>query len=561
MAAVAADSVIIDIVANTGEAQNNVVQLTNSIERNMARAANGTRNLGRQISDIGVGLASGQSPFLIIAQQAPQVADALADTEGKAASAARFFAGPWGAALLAAASIVGVFVSHLGEAGDALNMAKTGSDGLSDAQGVLGRMFDLTSGKLEHQNDLLRLNARLVASNLRAEAAKQGAASSAVFGETASTPVLSRLAAFFSRTGGNPFTRENQLSQRSGQIRSIVEGVQSGKLTSEAAFQQADKLDFRNLAVTKVQLEQAIIDAASATLKTKVADAIDKSLDNNSLDPTLRNDPTVRRARQARARKAPDETIRPIDVPLTNQVDAFGRQFDREGSAGFADVLKELQQLQKGRLNDAEQLMPDKAPRDQLSGYLDSIHDLNGALRDVAADGLKSLTDGITDAIMHAHSLGDAFKGVAKQIIADLVRIAVERAIVAPLAGALFGGGTGGSAGVLTSLLGRASGGSVTGGQMYRVNEGSGRSEAFVPQGSGKIIPLGQMDAAMGRGSTTVVHQHFNLDARYGITTPELLSYVNDTANKAGAQAGAASFRASQAATPGRMQRAQTLGT
>ena len=93
----------------------------NDIERGTGRAANATRNLGRQVADIGVGLSGGQSPFLILAQQAPQVADALADTGGKAARVAAFFAGPWGAALLAAGSFLGVLVGKSLEAGDSID--------------------------------------------------------------------------------------------------------------------------------------------------------------------------------------------------------------------------------------------------------------------------------------------------------------------------------------------------------------------------------------------------------------------------------------------------------
>jgi hypothetical protein len=96
---------------------------------------------------------------------------------------------------------------------------------------------------------------------------------------------------------------------------------------------------------------------------------------------------------------------------------------------------------------------------------------------------------------------------------------------------------------------------------MYRVNEGAspGRVEGFVPQGSGKVIPLGRMDAAMRGGGQTVVYQSFNLDARYGITTPELIRYVNTTAAEAGKQGGAASFRASQAAAPSTLKQFNTL--
>lgn len=86
-----------------------------------------------------------------------------------------------------------------------------------------------------------------------------------------------------------------------------------------------------------------------------------------------------------------------------------------------------------------------------LEQYLDSLPksaaELNEAYQQVAADGLQSLNDGIVDAIMNAKNLGDVFKNVANQIIADLLRIAVQRSITEPLANALFGGGQGGSGG------------------------------------------------------------------------------------------------------------------
>lgn len=91
------------------------------IEKGTARAAAASRNLGRQISDIGVGLVGGQNPFLVLSQQAPQVADALADTGGKAAAVASFFAGPWGAALLAAGSALGLLVGKALEAGESMD--------------------------------------------------------------------------------------------------------------------------------------------------------------------------------------------------------------------------------------------------------------------------------------------------------------------------------------------------------------------------------------------------------------------------------------------------------
>jgi hypothetical protein len=132
-----ADRVVVELIAKNaaydasvkGSADNferssgRIVKAANDVERSGARVANASRNIGRQIADIGAQASSGQSPFLIFAQQAPQLADALADTGGKAAKVAAFFAGPWGAALLAAGSIAAVFAGKLLSSGDAADTA------------------------------------------------------------------------------------------------------------------------------------------------------------------------------------------------------------------------------------------------------------------------------------------------------------------------------------------------------------------------------------------------------------------------------------------------------
>lgn len=196
--------------------------------------------------------------------------------------------------------------------------------------------------------------------------------------------------------------------------------------------------------------------------------------------------------------------------------------------------------------------------------------DINEQLDEVRVRGLQALEDKLVDVTAKIFKMGGAFGEVANQIIADLIRIGIQRAIIGPLANALFGGGAGGGlGGLLGGILGgsvpsnppivgpRASGGHVSAGKLYRVNETG--VEGFQPGGSGKIIPLGRMHAAGGGG--TVVQQTFVLDARYGITTPELLRHVDTVAKRSAAQAGAASFQAGQKAMPGTLAKFQKLGT
>lgn len=181
-------------------------------------------------------------------------------------------------------------------------------------------------------------------------------------------------------------------------------------------------------------------------------------------------------------------------------------------------------------------------------------NNIDDAMERVAVDGLDALNDGIVDAITGAKSLGEAFGNVADQIIKDLLRIGIQRAIIGPLADSLFGA-EGGGGGLLRTLFGRASGGYVGPGQMVRVNEGAsaGRVEGFMPSGGGQIIPLGRMNAVPS-GGTTVVQQTFVLDARGGVTTTDLINQMNNLARQAAVE-GAQGGRALAARDMGAMQR------
>lgn len=80
-----------------------------------------TRNLGFQISDISTQLAAGTSPFLILAQQGPQVANALEGAKGAVGRFAAFLSGPYGAALLGAITLLGVFGEKLLKSGESVD--------------------------------------------------------------------------------------------------------------------------------------------------------------------------------------------------------------------------------------------------------------------------------------------------------------------------------------------------------------------------------------------------------------------------------------------------------
>lgn len=161
-------------------------------------------------------------------------------------------------------------------------------------------------------------------------------------------------------------------------------------------------------------------------------------------------------------------------------------------------------------------------------------------------------------------------KGIFEQFKAEgiravaliLAQLAVGKSLKAALGG--VGGPNSGSifgaiGNVLAGVTKRAGGGNVIAGQPYSINDDlSNRGELFVPAQSGKIYPTGSLQArTSGGGNTTIVQQSFTLDARGGITTPELLRYVNSTAKTEAARAGRVAYQQS----PTRVQAYNTLGT
>jgi len=225
-------------------------------------------------------------------------------------------------------------------------------------------------------------------------------------------------------------------------------------------------------------------------------------------------------------------------------------------SGNVADAEKANAELASQQAAARERLRQQQmSPLQRYSADLQSsAENINDALESIQVDALDSLNDGLVEAIMGTKSLGDVFKSVASQIVADLLRIAVQKAVIGGLASALGGGGLGslfggngmGSAfnNSFDATFGRASGGHVNAGQMYRVNEGSspGRVEAFVPQGSGDIIPLGRMNAmaaSSGGGPTNI---NVTVNAKDAVLTHTVRQWVAEGVQQAtvmGSQIGA----------------------
>jgi len=204
--------------------------------------------------------------------------------------------------------------------------------------------------------------------------------------------------------------------------------------------------------------------------------------------------------------------------------------------------------------------------RDDLPRTAGQITD---ALDEVKVRGLQSLDDKITDSISKVFKLGGAFGDVANGIIKDLIRIGVQRAIIGPIADALFGkgGSEGGSGGGLGSLVsgigklfgGRASGGNVVGGGNYLVGENG--PEILNMPSSGRVYPNGQLPGIVAGGGRTTLSQHITIDARNSVIPSEFAGAILSEANSQARQYAKAAGQGAIEAGPARAQRVSTLGT
>lgn len=121
--------------------------------------------------------------------------------------------------------------------------------------------------------------------------------------------------------------------------------------------------------------------------------------------------------------------------------------------------LERAKERQKG-----ERDRQDNQQSGPLDTYIKSLDQVNEAIDQIKADGLKSVEDGIVDIITGTRKMGDVFKDIANQIIADLIRIAVQQLIVKTLTSAIGfadGGEVGSSSGSLFPFLKFADGGGI----------------------------------------------------------------------------------------------------
>jgi len=211
---------------------------------------------------------------------------------------------------------------------------------------------------------------------------------------------------------------------------------------------------------------------------------------------------------------------------------------------------------------------------------------MNDQLDQVAIDGFERLNDELAETVGNFLQLGGVAGRVLNQIITDLARLAIQRAIIGPLANAFFGavGGGGGAGSIVSKALtggsgnapwwtgpGWATGGStilggragvdqnllsLNGAPLARVSRG----EKLTVSPQGKVVQPVSGPAAMLRPHITVISAP-QFDLRGMIGTKALFDEVQRVSQVNAAQAAAAMGKGVLAAVPGRLSQFQSDGT
>lgn len=327
----------------------------------------------------------------------------------------------------------------------------------------------------------------------------------------------------------------------------IARATITGSLTDRAAAEKAriaadlaaDRLRIQaDKELTDAQKKQSI--TAQEQIAAARAELVDKELaadlaeqrreaEQLLLDQTLERLDDERRTLEVEA----DATVsRRERLEIERRILAIQQEEERArleaaiAAGQIADAAQARANLEQRQAVERGQL--EKAGLGPAGQYLEQLRiqavNLNDELENVAVQGLQNLNDGLAQAIASGDSLGKVFDRVLDQILADLIRIALQQATLSifggggglgsSLGGGLgslgalggLGGGSSGGGGFFGSLFGsigklfgkRAQGGPVSKGRTYLVGEQG--EELFVPNVDGQIVSNSKLRNMAGGG-------------------------------------------------------------
>lgn len=504
----------------TERAQSNLRRFDKSLDQINASARNRSIQLGYQIQDIVAQASTGTSVFRILAQQGGQIASALAGTEGALGSVAGFLAGPWGAAILGAVSIGGLFLATqdktAGAAGKnvaAIRDLAAATNDLNAVNGTAARTAaaQLAAARADTQarlNDEIAIRKQTAAlldqqfaklqDARRAVAATEGSSGRrglAILAGEAQRRATDDLRDTVEKLRQNDEKiRQAQQALRAAEASDILEKVADRTDKAAAATHRYE----RELQKLRTQFESGAIDSKRFEALASAAEA--------------RRDAAIKSARDAEKKARADARL----PSLRDRVDDFLNvkpQGINEDFVKSLDALRSPIQKTRDDYGDLLKRLQEPVPTpdyDRLTDQFKTAQDAAQRFGDVLSDAINAV-------VFNGANAGDVIKRLALQLLVVEPIIRRIREASTGIFTSLFGGSVGsGHGGLLSGLFGSLFGGFFAdGGTLGAGKWGiAGEAGPEIIRGPATIEPLRR-----GGGAATVV---YNIDAR-GATDPQLV--------------------------------------
>ena len=307
-----------------------------------------------------------------------------------------------------------------------------------------------------------------------------------------------------------------------------VEQARAALASSKAAFGD----DSTQAVGWAEDLEAAEANLAAAIAERKAQQGAAQRLAAGITDISAQNNALREQARlnalsaSEREREAISARRMALEQSLLNDLIASGIAAQDETYQG---IVRLADGYEAAEIAASRVLNPVKAVAAAGAGAAASIESINDAVQELspmlsrlgmdaeALDGIMQTVEGSMESafmsmIDGTSSASDAFKSMAAEIIKELYRVLVVKQITGFVTDAigLATGQTGFFDGLAGAPVGRASGGSVMGGQGYMVGEQG--PEPFIPAQNGRILSVAQSQAAIsgvGGGVTVIQNNTF----------------------------------------------------
>lgn len=359
------------------------------------RQRNANIQLGQQFNDVVVQAQAGTSALTIFAQQGSQVAFAMTGMAGKLGTVGTFLSGPFGAAIFGASVVLGGMITALFDTADAAETAKTATDALGGAQSALANIFSTTNIRIEEQIALLRIQASLMAVQLRTEAAAERLSSGRAIRTGGGISTSGTIGRIFSR-GQLPWSerlasRDNFVSpilQRLDRINQDDDPAAYRRAAERAAREIAElpATAFGGLNYGQESLIGEIMNSISAPLKERLADEIDRSLATGR--NTLANPERVRPTRTPRSDSgAAASRLAEFGADAADKIERMRDQF-----TDIPQVISRANQAMR-QLDDLAEDIQERRPPD-YQRLLDQITELRPIINDSMNRPVREFIDG-----------------------------------------------------------------------------------------------------------------------------------------------------------------------